>query len=182
MAAIILMLVLTLATLAPSSAFQRFSSSHVRAGPTVVVASSTESSDQEDLRLSLREKLMDHSDSKQENKLVRVLEQLMLLNPTKDPLRNWCARREVIETSNPLNGLWQVRYTSDSRDPSNVLGRRGPATSLRYVNASAGTWTEAAEFRQHQGKLKGFQVLCRCSSSSSSSSSLSVYQTLPVQG
>jgi hypothetical protein len=52
-----------------------------------------------------------------------------------------------------------VRFTTDAQDSVRIVGRRGPATGLTYVNASAGTITRCVEFREHGGKIKGFKVV-----------------------
>ena len=51
-----------------------------------------------------------------------------------------------------------MRFTTAS-DATFKPGRRGPATTLQYVNTTIGTFTNIIEFRENKGKVKGFQVV-----------------------
>ena len=51
-----------------------------------------------------------------------------------------------------------MRFTTAS-DATFKPGRRGPATTLQYVNSTIGTFTNIIEFRENKGKVKGFQVV-----------------------
>ena len=114
-------------------------------------------------RSALREELMSCCDGKQGDARVQeVLDRLIPLSPPMEPLLNWKGRRDVVEATNALHGLWMVRFTSDPTSSLNQLGHRGPATAMRFVNASDGTWTEIVEYRTHAGKLKGFRLVSRC--------------------
>ena len=57
-----------------------------------------------------------------------------------------------------LGGTWKLRFTTAS-DATFKPGRRGPATTLQYVNSTIGTFTNIIEFRENKGKVKGFQVV-----------------------
>ena len=127
-----------------------------------------------DARDSLIEELMSRCDAREDEfKVQEILKQLIPLNPTPDALFNWRARRDVVEKTNPLHGLWKLRFASDPSASINKLGRRGPASAMRFVNASEGTWTDIVEFPTHKGKVKGFKLVSSCSPPSTSSSSSS---------
>jgi len=115
--------------------------------------------DPEQQKDALREELIRCCDARLEERVVEIVPQLAALNPTQDPFVNWRARRDLAEATNPLHGLWMVRFTTDAQDSVRVVGRRGPATGLTFVNASAGTLTRSFEFREHGGKIKGFKVV-----------------------
>lgn len=57
-----------------------------------------------------------------------------------------------------LGGTWKLRFTT-ATDATFKPGKRGPATTLQYVNATIGTFTNIIEFRENLGKVKGFQVV-----------------------
>jgi PAP_fibrillin len=57
-----------------------------------------------------------------------------------------------------LGGTWKLRFTT-ATDATFKPGKRGPATTLQYVNTTIGTFTNIVEFRENTGKVKGFQVV-----------------------
>ena len=57
-----------------------------------------------------------------------------------------------------LAGTWKLRFTT-ATDATFKVGKRGPATTLQYVNATVGTFTNIIEYRENPGKVKGFQVV-----------------------
>ena len=57
-----------------------------------------------------------------------------------------------------LGGTWKLRFTT-ATDATFKPGKRGPATTLQFVNATMGTFTNIIEFRENPGKVKGFQVV-----------------------
>lgn len=57
-----------------------------------------------------------------------------------------------------LGGTWKLRFTT-ATDATFKPGKRGPATTLQYVNTTVGTFTNIVEFRENKGKVKGFQVV-----------------------
>jgi hypothetical protein len=57
-----------------------------------------------------------------------------------------------------LGGTWKLRFTT-AADATFKPGKRGPATTLQYVNATIGTFTNIIEFRENKGKVRGFRVV-----------------------
>ena len=109
---------------------------------------------------TLREELMSACDvqppsADSEDIVDRLVSRLVSTTP---PLASWGAGK-VAETQCPLHGLWQLRYTTDKDDSFSSTGRRGRATCMQYVNASAGTITSIVDFNQWKGKVKGFRVI-----------------------
>lgn len=106
---------------------------------------------------------MDFCDLKKDEKsILEIIQILAPLNSAISPVVYWKTRSDAAESTNPLHGLWKLRYTSDASDSSLVTGRRGPATVLHYFNASSGIFTNAVEFREWKGKVKGFRVINKC--------------------
>ena len=85
--------------------------------------------------------------------LINDVTEMVKFNPTVRPTENWGN-----SSASPLDGLWKLRFTN-APDATLKPGRRGPATTMQYVNSSSGLFTNIIEFKENKGKVKSLNVI-----------------------
>jgi hypothetical protein len=92
--------------------------------------------------------------------IIGLIEELVKLNPTPTPTLGWqgCDATSSATQLYNLDGMWKLRFTT-ATDAIFKPGKRGPATTMQYVNSTISTFTNVVDFKENKGKVKGFRVV-----------------------